>query len=57
MRSLLSSAPSSIDLFTDTATILNYFDLRSIWDAQGGHDYDPLYSLSIRNMAFTLNFS
>ena len=57
MRSLLSSVPSSIDLFTDTATILNYFDLRSIWDAQGGHDYDPLYSLSIRNMAFTLNFS
>ena len=22
-----------------------------------GHDYDPVYSLSIRNMAFTLNFS
>ena len=22
-----------------------------------GHDYYPLYSLSIRNMAFTLNFS
>ena len=23
----------------------------------GGHDYDPLYSRSIRNMAFTVNLS
>ena len=56
-RSSVRKAPCSVHLFTDTTAILNYFDLRSIMGCPGGHDYDPVYSLSIRNMAFTLNFS
>ena len=35
-RSSVRKAPSSIDLFTDTAAILNYFDLRSIMGCPGG---------------------
>ena len=34
---------SGIDLFTDTAAILNQLDLRSI----RGHEHDQIYSLSI----------
>ena len=37
----------SIDLFTDTAAILNYLDLRSIMGCLGGHEHVPTYSLSI----------
>ena len=35
-RSSVRKAPSSIDLFTDRAAILNYFDLRSVMGCPGG---------------------
>ena len=38
---------SDIDLFTDTAAILDYLDLRSIMGWPGGHEHDSIYSLSI----------
>ena len=38
---------SDIDLFTDTAAILDYLDLRSIMGWPGGHEHDSIYSFSI----------
>ena len=35
------------DRFTDTAAILNLLDLRSIMGCPGGHEHDPINSLSI----------
>ena len=43
---------NTIDLFTDTAAILNYFDLRSIMGCPRGHEHDSIYSLSITNVVF-----
>ena len=39
--------PENIDLFTYTTAILNYLDLRSIMGCPGGHEHDPIYSLSV----------
>ena len=44
---VMNNDHNPIDLFTDTAAILNLLDLRSIMGCPEGHDHDPIYSLSI----------
>ena len=44
---VMNNDHNPIDLFTDTAAILNLLDLRSIMGCPGGHEHDPIYSLSI----------
>ena len=38
----MSYPETSIDLFTNTAAILNFLDLRSIMGCPGGHEHDPV---------------
>ena len=45
---------SDIDLFTDTAAILDYLDLRSIMGWPGGHEHDSISTRSVFMSAFGL---
>ena len=56
-RPSVRKAPSSIDLFHRYGGHIELLPFKDYYGMPSGHDYDPLYSLSIRNMAFTLNFS